>query len=57
VEEEADECLFWLEYIVESGMMPENKLSALITEYNEIVAMIVASLKSLRQKSPDERIN
>jgi len=51
VEEEADESLYWLELLIESGIVPENKLSALMSDINEIVAMIVSSIKTLRSKT------
>ncbi len=50
VEEEADETLFWLEILVESGMVPESRLSDLMNEADEIVAMTVSSIKTLRKK-------
>jgi four helix bundle protein len=48
VEEEADETLYWLELLVESGTVDENRIAELIKETNEITAMIVASIKTLR---------
>ncbi|MDY6900117.1 MAG: four helix bundle protein [Cyanobacteriota bacterium] len=51
VEEEADESLFWMELIVESGLLPQEKLTSLMSETNEILAMTVASIKTLRIKS------
>ena len=48
VEEEADETLYWMELLIESGIIPETKLSLLIRETNEIIAMIVASMKTIR---------
>ncbi|MEO1210117.1 MAG: four helix bundle protein [Cyanobacteria bacterium J06638_20] len=50
VEEEADECLYWLELLVESVTLPAAKLQALMPETNEILAMTVASIKTLRRK-------
>jgi four helix bundle protein len=50
VEEEADETLYWLELLVEAGLIPEVKLKNLMSEVNEIVAMIVASMKTIRNK-------
>ncbi len=50
VEEEADETLYWIELLIESGVMPESKLKDLMTETNEILAMIVASIKTLRSR-------
>jgi len=51
VEEEADECLYWMELLVEAGLVPEAKLTSLMSEVNEIVAMTVQSIKTLRAKS------
>jgi four helix bundle protein len=48
VEEEADESIYWMELLIESGLVPEPKLANLMGEMNEIVAMIVASIKTLR---------
>ena len=48
VEEEADETLYWLELLVEADIFPEAKLKSLMSETNEIVAMIVSSIKTIR---------
>jgi four helix bundle protein len=53
VEEEADESLYWLELLIESEIVPEKKLSALMNDINEIVAMTVSSIKTLRSKNLD----
>lgn len=50
VEEEADESLYWLELLIESEIMSENKLSALQKDIDQIVAMTVSSIKTLRSK-------
>jgi four helix bundle protein len=52
VEEEADESLYWLELLVEAGLVPESRLRPLMQEMNEILAMTVASLKTLRARHP-----
>jgi len=52
VEEEADECIYWLELLVEAGLMKLNMLAPLMNEANEITAMIVASIKKAKS-SPD----
>lgn len=44
---QADECLYWMELLVES----EAKLKSLMAEVNEIVAMTVQSIKTLRARS------
>jgi four helix bundle protein len=48
VEEEADESLLWMELLVESGLVKASRPHALMTEGNEILAMVVASIKTLR---------
>src|SRR5262245_41766951 len=48
VEEEADETLYWMELLIESEIISEVKLLGLMSETNEIVAMTVASIKTLR---------
>jgi four helix bundle protein len=50
VEEEADECIYWMELLVEAGLVPEVKLKKLMADVNEIVAMTVRSIKTLRSK-------
>jgi four helix bundle protein len=50
VEEEADETLYWLELLIEAEILPASRLQPLIQEINEIVAMTVASIKTLRHR-------
>jgi len=51
VEEEADESAFWLELLIESGVMTEVQLQPLIREAGELTAMAVASIKTARSKA------
>jgi len=48
VEEEADETSYWLELLVESKIVDASRVDLLLKECNEIVAMVVASIKTLR---------
>lgn len=48
VEEEADESIYWMELIGESGIMPLERLTELISEADEILAMVVASIRTSR---------
>ena len=50
VEEEADESLYWMELLIDARIMPENKLAILMNDLNEIIAMIVASIRTMRSK-------
>ncbi len=55
VEEEADETLYWLELIIESELLTETRLQGLMREFDEILAMIVASQKTLRRNNPKNK--
>src|SRR5947207_15652910 len=46
VEEEANETLFWIELLEESGIVRAKRLSALKKEADELVAITVASIRS-----------
>jgi four helix bundle protein len=50
VEEEADESIYWMELLVVGRIIPPERASPLMKEANEIVAMIVASIKTLRSR-------
>ncbi len=50
VEEEVDETLYWLELLIASRLITVEKLNNLMQETSEILAMTVASIKTLRQK-------
>jgi four helix bundle protein len=52
VEEEADESGLWMELLVESGKTRAEILAKLRHETEEILAMTVASIKTLRAKPP-----
>ncbi|HLG13456.1 MAG TPA: four helix bundle protein [Blastocatellia bacterium] len=51
VEEEADETLYWMELLVEAEIVSQKKLANLMSETNEILAMTVASIKTLRART------
>ena len=51
VEEEADESMYWMELIVEAGLMKEELLSDLYREADEILSMVVASIKTARKRA------
>ncbi len=56
----SSETLYWLELLLEAEIFPEHKLAALMKETNEIVAMIVSSIKTIRSnrngKTPQSKI-
>jgi four helix bundle protein len=44
--EEADETLYWLELVRDSKLLPENKLSLLLKEADELTAILASGRKS-----------
>jgi len=50
VEEETDESLFWMELLIEAELVPEKRLMDLMREGDEILAMTVSSIKTLRKR-------
>lgn len=52
VVEEADETVFWLELLVEAGIVPRQKLADLAGEANELLAIFAAALRTARIRRP-----
>lgn len=48
VEEESDESLYWMELLVESSVVKKDLIARLMTEADELTAIIVASIKTAR---------
>jgi four helix bundle protein len=48
VVEEADETVFWMELLADTGVVPSEKLSLLLTEANELLAICAASLRTAK---------
>ncbi|HTG58442.1 MAG TPA: four helix bundle protein [Terriglobia bacterium] len=46
--EEADEALYWLELLRESGMLKPERLADLIREADELVAITLASRRTAK---------
>ena len=51
VEEKADESAFWLELLGEHGLVKAAELTPLAKEADELTAIMVASVKTLRTRS------
>jgi four helix bundle protein len=56
VEEESDETLYWLELLAKSGTVPAQRLAELSAELDEILRMVVASIRTLRVRNPKSKI-
>jgi four helix bundle protein len=50
VEEESDETEFWLELLVEAGLVPESQIASIYKETDEILSMTIISIKTLRNR-------
>jgi len=51
VEEECDESLFWMELLVDNNLIQASRLSKLMKEADEILAIVVSSAKTARHSS------
>jgi four helix bundle protein len=51
VEEEADEVMYWSELLVESQTLPARAVRALLDEAEQILRIVVASIKTARGHS------
>lgn len=49
VEEECDEALYWMEMLIESESVKPDLLKDLIDEGNQIIAIVVASIRTARR--------
>ena len=50
VEEETDESIYWMELLVETGLMNKERLEELMKEANEILAIVVTSIKTTKNR-------
>lgn len=50
VEEECDEAMYWMEILVEAGLMDEKRVIELKSEANEILSMVISSIKTVRRR-------
>jgi hypothetical protein len=51
VEEEADECLYWMEMLIESGLVPTERIASIFKQENELVAIVVTSIRTARGRN------
>ena len=53
--EEADECGYWLELIMETGLLPRSRIEPLHQEANELAAIFVASVQTSKSAIPNHK--
>jgi len=49
VEEEADESAYWLELLIEAGILPIDRIRDLLNEANELTAIFTSSGRTAKQ--------
>lgn len=49
--QELDETVYWLELLTEAGVFPPERLADLITEADELIAILTASVKSVKART------
>jgi four helix bundle protein len=47
--QELDETSYWLELLIEGGIMPEDRLTGLLQETNELTAILVTCVKRAKE--------
>jgi four helix bundle protein len=50
VEEECDEAVYWMELLVETGQIEASRIETLLSEAEELLSMVVASVKTARAR-------
>jgi hypothetical protein len=48
VEEEGDESIFWMEMISDVGIMKRSRLAGLLDEADQLVSIVVSSIKTAK---------
>jgi len=48
VEEEADESMYWMELLIESGLVQHDRVADLLNEADQLIAMTVSSIQTAR---------
>ena len=54
--EEADESLYWMELLIQASIIPESRLSDLLKETDELIAILTASAITTKKKIAKENL-
>jgi four helix bundle protein len=49
VEEEADECIYWMELLVDSGQIKKELVESLRDEASQILSIVISSIKTSKE--------
>lgn len=50
VEEECDECLYWMELLIDAGLSKQQRLAELMREAHELLSITISSIKTARRR-------
>lgn len=50
VEEEADETIYWMEILEDSGLIKYGRLDGMKSEVKEVLSIVVSAIKTMRKK-------
>ncbi|UWX57519.1 four helix bundle protein [Chlorobaculum sp. MV4-Y] len=53
--QELEESCYWMELLVEAGIIPESKLAELMDEANQLIAILIACSKKVKLKDKGGR--
>lgn len=48
--QELDESVYWMELLIESDIVPQHRLQALLREADELIAMTVTSVRTIKRR-------
>jgi four helix bundle protein len=51
--QELDETAYWIELLIEAGLVTESLLAPLLDETNQLIAMFIAAVRKLRRKGSE----
>jgi four helix bundle protein len=49
VEEETDETIYWMELLIDTGIVKPNRIADLLDEADQILSIVIASIKTTRR--------
>ena len=49
VEEETDETIYWIELLIDTGIVKPNRIADLLDEADQILSIVIASIKTARR--------
>src|SRR5258708_5781726 len=57
VEEEADETIYWIELLIDARLVERDRVAKLLDESNQILSIVVSSIKTARNSGATRRRN